>query len=102
MSPIAWWAGAIALTAAYYSAGLFSFDKVQVVAENRKRVHLIRTSSAVIGVGLGLFLGNLLAGTGVIDEEVAIPSLILICGGGGLLLGNYYANKIADENENKA
>jgi hypothetical protein len=48
----------------------------------------------LIGVGVGIFLGNLLGAVLPIDEEVTIPSLIMICAGGGLLLGNKIANDI--------
>ncbi len=57
----------------------------------------IKFGLLMIGVGIGIFIGNVLAQFTAISEDVAIPSMILIFAGSGLLLGN----KIAREQEEK-
>jgi hypothetical protein len=42
----------------------------------------------LVGIGLGILLGNLVATTTVLVEEAAYFSMILLCGGGSLII--YY------------
>ena len=65
----------------------------------QKRNAAIKFGMLLIGIGVGIFLGNLLGAILPIDEEVTIPSLIMICAGGGLLLGNKIANDL-DKKDN--
>jgi hypothetical protein len=59
-----------------------------------KKGQAIKFGMLLIGVGVGIFLGNLLGAVLPVEEEVTIPSFIMICAGGGLLLGNKIANDL--------
>ena len=58
----------------------------------QKRGAAIKIGMLLIGIGFGIFIGNLLASLTVLDEEVTIPSMIMICAGAGLLIGNKIVN----------
>ena len=53
-----------------------------------------------IGIGLGILLGSLLVETGM-DEEVAMPSMIFVCGGIGLM-GGFFASRKFSSNKEQA
>ncbi|MCT4625138.1 MAG: hypothetical protein N4A46_16050 [Schleiferiaceae bacterium] len=62
-----------------------------------KRNSAIKFGMLLIGVGVGVFMGNLLESVTPLDEDVTYPSMIMIFAGLGLLAGN----KIAMDMENK-
>lgn len=49
-----------------------------------------------IGIGVGVLLGSLLEMSGM-EEDVAFPSMIFICGGIGLVTGYFVTKKIKDK-----
>ena len=59
---------------------------------------VISISLLAVGIGAGILLGNLLNMAGV-DDEVAISSMIFICGGLGLFGGFFVARKFAAEKQ---
>ena len=61
----------------------------------------IKFAMLLIGVGIGIFIGNVLAQFTVISEDVAIPSMIMIFAGAGLLLGNKIARDQEEKEEQK-
>ena len=69
--------------------------------KSRKRGGALKLGALLMGVGLGVLLGNMFATAGMLSDDAAIPSMILLCGGAGLLLGNYFANKEQDKNDKK-
>ncbi|GAB4238070.1 MAG: hypothetical protein Tsb0034_13460 [Ekhidna sp.] len=50
-----------------------------------------------IGIGIGIFLGNYLSTSMAMKEEVAIPSMLFIFGGLGLVAGFFVTRKIEKE-----
>jgi hypothetical protein len=52
-----------------------------------------------IGIGLGIFLGGLMSMNGM-EEDMAYPSMIFVCGGLGLVIGFFLTRKI-DKEDNK-
>ncbi len=46
-----------------------------------------------IGIGIGVLLGNVLDVSGM-DEEIAYPAMVFICGGFGLLAGFFISRKL--------
>ncbi len=59
----------------------------------------LKFGALLIGIGIGVVLGNVLDNTGILDEDVAYPAMVLIFGGAGLITGNYYAKKIEDKED---
>lgn len=57
---------------------------------------VINIALLAIGIGVGVLLASLLEMSGM-DEEVAYPSMIFICGGAGLLAGFFASRKFNDE-----
>lgn len=53
-----------------------------------------------IGIGIGVVLGNLLEMNGM-NENVAYPAMIFICGGLGLLGGFFAAGKLKKDKEDQ-
>ncbi|MFY0685826.1 MAG: hypothetical protein JXQ90_01605 [Cyclobacteriaceae bacterium] len=47
-----------------------------------------------VAIGLGILNGNLLAEYGALDWDVAIPSMIFISGGFGLIIGFFVTRRI--------
>jgi hypothetical protein len=47
-------------------------------------------------------LGNILDNIGLLDEDVAYPAMVLIFGGSGLIIGNYFAKKLEDKDETES
>lgn len=46
--------------------------------------HTLRTALLAIGVGLGVFLGNILGFSGIMTQKAGVVSMIFLCGGAGL------------------
>ena len=67
---------------------------------NRKG-RAIRIGFLLIGIGIGLFVGNLVATYTVIKTGVAMPSMILLIGGIFLLIGNKLANDAEAKDEER-
>ena len=57
----------------------------------------VKFASLLIGIGVGVVMGNVLDNLNLLDSEVAYPAMVLIFGGVGLLLGNHFANKMNEE-----
>ena len=53
---------------------------------------ILNLALLAIGIGIGVLFGSLLTMNGM-DEEVAMPSMIFICGGLGLVAGFFAAKK---------
>lgn len=66
---------------------------------NGKKGMAIKAGGLLVGIGLGLFLGSVIAEA--LDNDIAIPGMILICGGTGLLIANYFAGKKEAEEDNQ-
>lgn len=60
-------------------------------------VLVINVSLLAIGIGIGVLLGSLLRTSGM-DGEIAMPSMIFICGGVGLLSGFFVSRKLVVSN----
>lgn len=69
--------------------------------KSRRKGGAIKVGALLMGVGLGVLLGNMFVTAGLLTEDAALPSMILLCGGAGLLLGNYFANKAQEQDEKK-
>lgn len=54
---------------------------------NRDPLRFLRIACAVIGVGVGLFAGNVLRSIEFLDRGGIVAGLVCICGGIGLLVG---------------
>lgn len=50
-----------------------------------------------IGIGVGIFMGNLLEVNLLIEDEVAIPSMVFIFGGLGLVAGFFVTKRIEEK-----
>jgi hypothetical protein len=59
----------------------------------------IKIGAFLIGIGFGIVAANIQANFGVLDKDVAYPTMILIFGGAGLIAGNHYAKKLEDKDE---
>lgn len=59
-------------------------------------VVVLNISFLAIGIGVGVLLASLLDMSGM-DEDVAYPAMIFICGGLGLLGGFFASRKFNDE-----
>lgn len=66
-------------------------------SRGRKKGSAIKFGALLIGVGLGILFGNILGNLGLLESKVAVPALILIFGGAGLLIGNHFASKMQDD-----
>lgn len=71
-------------------------------SKKRKRGQAIKFAALLIGVGIGIVLGDAFANMNLLSDDVAYPALVLICGGVGLLLGNHYATKLDKENDTES
>ena len=52
-----------------------------------------------IGIGMGIFIGNYFASTLSMDYEVAIPSMLFIFGGLGLVVGFFVTRRLEQEED---
>ncbi len=55
--------------------------------KDRDPLRFLRIACAVIGVGVGLFVGNILRSFDFLDRGGIVAGLVCICGGIGLLIG---------------
>lgn len=67
-------------------------------SNNYSGIIIINVASLAIGIGVGVLLGNLLDIAGM-DEEIAMTSMIFICGGIGLLAGYFASRKLVAKKE---
>ena len=63
---------------------------------NVSSIVVINIAFLAIGIGIGVLLGSMLEMNGM-DDEVAYPSMIFICGGVGLLSGFYASRKLINK-----
>lgn len=57
--------------------------------KERDPLRFLRIACAVIGVGVGLFIGNVLRSIPFLDKGGIVAGLVCICGGIGLLVGYF-------------
>lgn len=55
----------------------------------RDPLRFLRIACAIVGVGVGLFVGNILRSIPFLDRGGIVAGLVCICGGIGLLIGFY-------------
>ena len=67
-------------------------------SNNYTGIIIINIASLAIGIGVGVLLGNLLDIAGM-DDEIAMTSMIFICGGIGLLAGFFASRKLTSKKE---
>jgi len=67
--------------------------------ESQRSFGPLRFALLMIGLGIGLLIGSLLAETRIMEEEAAYFSMILICGGIGLFYSHVLENKKRKEQE---
>ena len=65
---------------------------------NVSGIVVINIASLAIGIGIGVLLGSLLEMSGM-DEDIAFPAMIFICGGIGLLAGFFASRKLVAKKE---
>lgn len=61
-------------------------------------VIVINIACLAIGIGVGVLIANLLEMNGM-DDDVAYPAMIFICGGIGLLAGFFASRKLVNKKE---
>ena len=61
------------------------------------KVFILNFALLLMGVGLGIFLAEVLSTSLNLDEEVAFPGTILLCAGGALLIGFNMTKKLEKE-----
>ena len=59
-------------------------------------VVVLNIALLAIGIGIGVLLANLLEMSGM-DDDVAYPAMIFICGGLGLIAGFFASRKFKDD-----
>lgn len=67
-------------------------------SNNYTGIVIINIASLSIGIGVGVLLANLLE-MGGMDDDVAYPAMIFICGGIGLLAGFFGSRKLVSKKE---
>lgn len=60
----------------------------------------LRYGLLLIGAGIGILVGNIVAETRIIDDEAAVFSFLMICGGSGLFL-SYFIERREAAKQNK-
>ena len=65
---------------------------------NVSGIVIINIASLAIGIGVGVLLASLLEMNGM-DDDVAYPAMIFICGGIGLLAGFFASRKLTAKKE---
>lgn len=99
-----------------FFAAVFGIVYMYLTTRNRERMALIEKGANAemfnktkdgkwwlkfgivgVGVGIGILLGNVLIQAGL-DQEIAMPSMIFICAGLGLVVSYFVASKKKDEN----
>lgn len=66
--------------------------------KNSLGVIVLSIALLAIGIGIGVLAANFLVVTGM-DDEVAYPAMIFVCGGLGLLAGFFASRKFKDEKQ---
>ncbi|MEO9965135.1 MAG: DUF6249 domain-containing protein [Reichenbachiella sp.] len=61
----------------------------------------LRYGLLLIGAGIGILVGNIVAESRIIDEEAAVFSFLMICGGAGLFASYFIERKEAAKQEKK-
>ena len=61
------------------------------------KVFILNFALLLMGIGLGIFLAEVLSTSLNLDEEVAFPGTILLCAGGALLIGFNMTKKLEKE-----
>ena len=64
--------------------------------KNTFSIAMLNIALLAIGIGVGVLLGNLLDIAGM-DDEIAMTSMIFICGGLGLVGGFFASRKLKQE-----
>lgn len=64
--------------------------------KNTFSIIVLNVALLAIGIGVGVLLGNLLDIAGM-DDEIAMTSMIFICGGLGLVAGFFAARRLKEE-----
>ncbi len=59
---------------------------------------ILNIALLAVGIGIGVLLGSLLEMSGM-DDDVAYPSMIFVCGGLGLLGGFFASRKFTSQKE---
>lgn len=59
----------------------------------------LRYGLLLIGAGIGILVGNIVAEARIIDEEAAVFSFLMICGGAGLFASYFIEKKEAAKQE---
>jgi len=59
-------------------------------------VVVLNIALLAIGIGIGVLLGNLLE-MGGMEDDIAYPAMIFICGGLGLMAGFFASRKFKEE-----
>lgn len=52
-----------------------------------------------IGIGIGIFMGDYLHMVSNVDDEVAIPSMLFVFGGLGLVVGFFITRRLEDKED---
>ena len=63
------------------------------------RITTLKWGLFLIGIAVGIFLGNILSATTVLDEEVAYFSMIFFFGGIALVISHFMEKKQLDRGE---
>jgi predicted MFS family arabinose efflux permease len=63
------------------------------------RITSLKWGLFLIGIAIGIFLGNILSATTIIDEEVAYFSMIFLFGGLALVISHFLEKKQKKEDE---
>jgi hypothetical protein len=63
------------------------------------RITSLKWGLFLIGIAIGIFLGNILSATTVLDEEVAYFSMIFLFGGIALVISHFLEKKQIKEDE---
>ena len=73
-----------------------SLFKTAGSSKNTFGIAVLNIALLAIGIGVGVLLGNLLEISGM-DDDVAYPAMIFICGGLGLVAGFFASRKLKDD-----
>lgn len=60
---------------------------------------ILNVALLFMGIGVGIFLGDYLASSLDTDEEVAIPSMLFIFGGLGLVAGFFITRRLEEKED---
>ena len=79
----------LALIEKQVDASVFSYKRGFSISK-----FILNAALLFIGIGIGIFLGNYLHTVTGIDDEVAIPSMLFIFGGLGLVAGFFITRRL--------